>query len=36
MDSITKIALETIEMNKQALVFAPSRASAEKSAEDIL
>ena len=35
MDSITKIALETIEMNKQALVFAPSRASAEKSAEDI-
>lgn len=30
-----RIALETIQMNKQALIFLPTRASAEKSAEDI-
>lgn len=35
MDSAIYLALETIEKNKQAIVFAPSRASAEKTAEDI-
>ena len=35
MDEIHKLAIETIKMNKQAIVFTPSRASAEKNAEDI-
>ena len=35
IDDIQRIALETLEMNKQALIFLPSRASAEKTAEDI-
>lgn len=35
MEPIYKLALETIEKNKQAIIFAPSRASAEKTAEDI-
>ncbi len=35
MDEIQFLALETIEMKKQAIIFAPSRASAEKTAEDI-
>ncbi len=35
LDDTHRLALETLEMNKQALIFAPSRASAEKTAEDI-
>jgi len=35
MDEIQKLAIETIEKDKQAIVFVPSRASAEKTAEDI-
>ena len=35
MEPIYKLALETIEKNKQAIIFAPSRASAEKTAEDL-
>jgi len=35
LNPIHKLALETIEMNKQAIIFAPSRASAEKTAEEI-
>ncbi|PIN76900.1 hypothetical protein COV17_00505 [Candidatus Woesearchaeota archaeon CG10_big_fil_rev_8_21_14_0_10_36_11] len=35
MDTIHKLALETIQKNKQALIFVPSRASAEKTAEEI-
>ncbi len=35
MDDLIRLALETIEKNKQAIIFAPSRASAEKSAEEI-
>lgn len=35
MDPIHKLALQTLEQNKQAIIFAPSRASAEKAAEDI-
>ena len=35
MDTIIKIALETIAQNKQAIVFCPSRSSSEKTAEDI-
>ena len=35
MDNTTKVALETIEMGKQALIFCPSKASAEKTAEEI-
>ncbi|MBI2661926.1 hypothetical protein HYX11_00520 [Candidatus Woesearchaeota archaeon] len=35
LDEIQKLALETIEINKQALIFLPSRASAEKTAEDL-
>jgi len=35
IDDIQRIALETLDMNKQALIFLPSRASAEKTAEDI-
>jgi len=35
IDEIQKLALETLQMNKQAIIFAPSRASAEKTAEDI-
>lgn len=35
MDPLPKLALETIQLQKQALIFAPSRASAEKTAEDI-
>lgn len=34
-DETLFLALETIKKNKQALVFAPSRASAEKTAEEI-
>src|SRR3989344_2377186 len=35
LNPLHKLALETIEMNKQAIIFAPSRASAEKTAEEI-
>ncbi len=35
LDDTQRLALETMEMNKQALIFAPSRASAEKTAEEI-
>src|SRR3989338_7157913 len=35
LNPLHKLALETIEMNKQAIIFTPSRASAEKTAEDI-
>src|SRR3989338_8489119 len=35
LDSTLRLALETIQMNKQALIFTPSRASAEKTEEDI-
>jgi helicase len=35
MDPLYKLALETIEKNKQAIIFVPSRASAEKTAEEI-
>ena len=35
LDETIHLALDTIRKNKQALVFAPSRASAEKTAEDI-
>lgn len=35
MDPILKLALQTLGQNKQAMVFVPSRASAEKTAEDI-
>jgi helicase len=35
MDPIHKLALQTLEQNKQAIIFVPSRASAEKTAEEI-
>ena len=35
MEDTLKLALETIKKDKQAIVFVPSRASAEKTAEDI-
>ncbi|MBI4983576.1 ATP-dependent DNA helicase, partial [Candidatus Woesearchaeota archaeon] len=35
LDETQRLALETLEMNKQAIIFAPSRASAEKTAEDL-
>ncbi len=35
MDDTIKLAIETIAQNKQAIVFCASRASAEKTAEDI-
>lgn len=35
MDDLQKAAIEVLTMNKQSIVFAPSRASAEKSAEDL-
>jgi len=35
MDEIQFLAVETIQKGKQAIVFVPSRASAEKTAEDI-
>lgn len=35
MDPIIKLALQTLEQNKQAIIFAPSRSSAEKTAEEI-
>ena len=35
MDDLARLSLEVIEKNKQALVFMPTRVSAEKSAEDI-
>ncbi|MBU1111802.1 MAG: helicase-related protein [archaeon] len=35
MDNTLKVALDTIQMGKQAIVFAPSKASAEKTAEDL-
>ncbi len=35
MDETQRIALETIKMNKQALIFVASRPSAEKTAEEI-
>ncbi|MBS3169050.1 hypothetical protein J4210_01070 [Candidatus Woesearchaeota archaeon] len=35
MDDLVKLSLETIQMQKQALIFLPSRASTEKTAEDI-
>ena len=34
-DNLIKLALETIQLNKQALIFTPTRASAEKTAEEI-
>ncbi|MBT3297852.1 hypothetical protein HN385_02925 [archaeon] len=35
MDDTIKLALETVRMNKQAIVFVSSKASAERTAEDI-
>jgi len=35
MDPILKLALQTLEQNKQAIIFVPSRASAEKTAEEL-
>ena len=35
MDDVHKLALETIQNNKQAIIFVPSRASAEKTAEEL-
>ena len=35
MDEIQFLAIETINKGKQAIVFVPSRASAEKTSEDI-
>ncbi len=35
LDETLTLALQTVEMGKQAIIFAPSRASAEKTAEDI-
>ena len=35
MDPILKLAVQTIEKSKQAIIFTPSRASAEKTAEEI-
>ena len=35
MDDTIRLALETISLNKQAIVFVSSRSSAEKTAEDI-
>ena len=35
MDETIRLALDTLKINKQAIVFCPSRASAEKCAEDI-
>ncbi len=35
MDELHALALETIQLGKQALIFAPTRASAEKLAEEI-
>ncbi len=35
MDPILKLALQTLEQNKQAIIFVPSRASAEKTAEEV-
>ena len=35
LDPLHQLALETIQLKKQALIFAPSRASTEKMAEDL-
>ncbi len=35
MDDVQKLAVETVEKNKQAIIFLSSRASAEKTSEDI-
>ncbi len=35
LDDVHRLALETLEKDKQALIFVPTRASAEKTAEDI-
>jgi helicase len=35
MDDLYKVAVETINLQKQAIIFVPSRASAEKTAEEI-
>ena len=35
LDPLHKLALETIQLEKQAIIFVPSRASAEKTAEEI-
>ncbi len=35
LDELQRLALETVQLNKQALIFLPSRASAEKTAEDV-
>lgn len=35
LDGTIKLALETIQINKQAIIFVPSRSSAEKTAEEI-
>src|SRR3989338_4415317 len=35
LDDTLKLALETMQMNKQAIIFVPSRSSAEKTAEEI-
>src|SRR3989338_3305661 len=35
LDDVHKIVLETLQMDKQVIIFLPSRASAEKTAEDL-
>ena len=35
LDDVHKIVLETLQINKQVIIFLPSRASAEKTAEDL-
>ncbi len=35
LDPALKLALETIQLNKQAIIFVPSRVSAEKTAEEL-
>ena len=35
MDDTIRLSLETLKINKQAIVFVASRSSAEKTAEDI-
>ena len=35
MDEVQKLVLETINIDKQVIIFVPSRASAEKTAEDL-
>ncbi len=35
MEDVVKLAVETVQLQKQAIIFLPSRASTEKTAEDI-